>query len=82
VSFEYTGGQEVNCHGQRPAHSLTRADRYLGIRHLGGVSGAVELIHPGKCEVQVPILYPNDAANRYPHLVVLREEQLELWCCP
>jgi Uma2 family endonuclease len=38
----------------------------------------VELIHPGKCEVQVPILQPNDAANRFPDLVVLRPEHLEL----
>jgi Uma2 family endonuclease len=39
---------------------------------------AVELIHPGKCEIQVPVLAPSDAANRYPDLVVLREEHLEL----
>lgn len=39
---------------------------------------AVELIHPGKCEIQVSILAPGDAANRFPDLVVLREEHLEL----
>jgi Uma2 family endonuclease len=39
---------------------------------------AVELIHPGKCEIQVPVLAPGDAANRYPDLVVLRREHLEL----
>jgi Uma2 family endonuclease len=39
---------------------------------------AVELIHPGKCEIQVPVLAPSDAANRYPDLVVLRREHLEL----
>ncbi|NJN88873.1 MAG: Uma2 family endonuclease [Leptolyngbyaceae cyanobacterium SL_7_1] len=38
----------------------------------------VELIHPGKCEVQVPVLQPGDAANRFPDLVVLRPEHLEL----
>ncbi|MBE9117917.1 Uma2 family endonuclease [Lusitaniella coriacea LEGE 07157] len=32
------------------------------------------LVHPHSCEVQVPILQPGDAANRYPDLVVLREE--------
>ena len=31
-----------------------------------------------KCEVQVPVLRPGDAANRYPDLVVLREEHLDL----
>lgn len=39
---------------------------------------AVELIHPGKCEIQVSVLAPGDAANRYPDLVVLRGEHLEL----
>lgn len=39
---------------------------------------AVELIHPGKCEVQVPILRKGDAANRFPDLVVLRPEHLEV----
>jgi Uma2 family endonuclease len=38
----------------------------------------VELIHPGKCEVQVPVLQPKDPANRFPDLVVLREEHLQL----
>lgn len=31
-----------------------------------------------KCELQVPILKPGYAANRYPDLVVLREEHVEL----
>jgi Uma2 family endonuclease len=38
----------------------------------------VELIHPGKCEVPVPVLQPSDAANRFPDLVVLQEAHLEL----
>jgi Uma2 family endonuclease len=41
-----------------------------------GVS--IELLHPGKCEVQVPILNSGDAANRFPDLVTLREEHLDL----
>jgi Uma2 family endonuclease len=45
---------------------------------LMAVGTAVELLHPGKCEVQVPVLQPGDAANRYPDLVVLRTEHLEL----
>ncbi len=39
---------------------------------------SIELIHPGKCEVQVPILNMGDAANRFPDLVTLREEHLDL----
>jgi Uma2 family endonuclease len=38
---------------------------------------SVRLVHLGKCEVQVPVLQMGDAANRYPNLVVLREEHLE-----
>jgi Uma2 family endonuclease len=34
------------------------------------------LIHPHACEVQVPVLQPGDAANRFPDLVVLRESHV------
>lgn len=54
----------------------TIAVRILLILMAAGIP--VELIHPGKCEVQVPILQPSDAANRFPDLVVLREEHLKL----
>ncbi len=36
------------------------------------------LIKTHSCEVQVPTLQPKDAANRYPDLVVLRPEHLDL----
>jgi Uma2 family endonuclease len=36
------------------------------------------LIRPGKCEIQVPVLQPKDAANRYPDLVILDEVHLTL----
>jgi len=38
----------------------------------------LELIRPGKCEVQVPVLQPKDPANRYPDLVILQPEHLAL----
>lgn len=38
----------------------------------------VRLVHPGKCEIQVPVLQPRDPANRFPNLVILREEHLPL----
>jgi Uma2 family endonuclease len=38
----------------------------------------LELIRPGKCEVQVPVLRPKDSANRYPDLVILQSEHLAL----
>jgi Uma2 family endonuclease len=37
-----------------------------------------QLIRPHTCELQVTVLQPGDAANRYPDLVVLREEHLTL----
>lgn len=36
------------------------------------------LVRVHACEVQVPVLQPGDAANRFPDLVVLRPEHLEL----
>jgi Uma2 family endonuclease len=36
------------------------------------------LIRLGKCEIQVPMLQRGDTQNRFPDLVVLREEHLEL----
>lgn len=36
------------------------------------------LVRVHTCEVQVPVLQSQDAANRYPDLVVLREEHLPL----
>jgi len=35
-------------------------------------------IRSGKCEIQVPVLKKGDAQNRFPDLVVLREEHLHL----
>jgi len=36
------------------------------------------LVQPHACEIQVPVLQAGDAANRFPDLVVMREEHLEL----
>jgi Uma2 family endonuclease len=36
------------------------------------------LIRLGKCEIQVPVLQRGDTQNRFPDLVILREEHLEL----
>jgi Uma2 family endonuclease len=38
----------------------------------------LRLIKPYTCEVQVPVLRSKDAQNRFPDLIVLREEHLEL----
>jgi len=73
--FELIAGELVEL----PPES--RLNSTIAIRILLGLMAAgisVDLLHPGKCEVQVPVLRPQDAANRYPDLVVLREEHLEL----
>ena len=36
------------------------------------------LVKTHTCEVQVPVLHPKDPANRFPDLVILREEHLVL----
>jgi Uma2 family endonuclease len=43
---------------------------------ISGVSR--RLIRLGKCEIQVPVLQRGDTQNRFPDLVILREEHLEL----
>ena len=59
----------------------SRLNSTIAVRILLALVAAgipIELVHPGKCEVQVPLLRPNDAANRFPDLVVLRQEHLDL----
>jgi Uma2 family endonuclease len=50
------------------------------LQFLLGISKVVprRLIKTHSCELQVPVLRPKDAANRYPDLVILRPEHLEL----
>ncbi len=73
--YELLNGELVKLPPESRLNS-TIAVRILLVLMAIGIP--VELIHPGKCEVQVPVLRPGDAANRYPDLVVLREEHLDL----
>ena len=73
--YELIDGELVELPPESRLNS-TIAVRILLVLLAAGIP--VELIHPGKCEVQVPILQLNDAANRFPDLVVLREEHLQL----
>ena len=36
------------------------------------------LVQPYTCEIQVPVLQPGDAANRFPDLVILRDDHIPL----
>jgi Uma2 family endonuclease len=73
--YELIDGELIELPPESRLNS-TIAVRILLVLLAAGIP--VELIHPGKCEVQVPVLQPHDAANRYPDLVVLRPEHLEL----
>ncbi len=73
--YELTNGELVELPPESRLNS-TIAVRILLLLVAAGIP--VALIHPGKCEVQVPILQPKDPANRFPDLVVLRQEHLQL----
>lgn len=51
---------------------------YLMVRLANSEIAPLRLIRPGKCEIQVPVLEPQDPANRFPDLVILREEHIPL----
>jgi Uma2 family endonuclease len=51
---------------------------YLMVRLASCGIAPLRLIRPGKCEIQVPVLEPKDPANRFPDLVILREEHIPL----
>lgn len=73
--YELIDGELIELPPEARLNS-TIAVRILLVLLAAGIP--VELIHPGKCEVQVPVLQPHDAANRYPDLVVLQPEHLNL----
>jgi Uma2 family endonuclease len=73
--YELVGGELVELPPESRLNS-TIAIRILLALLKAGIN--VELVHPGKCEVQVPVLRSSDAANRYPDLVVLYSEHLDL----
>ncbi|MBE9135607.1 Uma2 family endonuclease [Nodosilinea sp. LEGE 07088] len=51
---------------------------YLQFLLVAANVASLRLIKIHALELQVPVLQPNDAANRYPDLVILRPEHLEL----
>ena len=71
---ELIGGELVLQPESGPNLSIAN---YLFLK-LVEIGVPLRLIHPHACEVQVPVILPKDAQNRYPDLVVLREEHLPL----
>jgi Uma2 family endonuclease len=73
--YELINGELVKLPPESRFNSTIALRIFLALVNAGI---PIDLIHPGKCEIQVPVLQLGDAANRYPDLVVLREEHLEL----
>jgi Uma2 family endonuclease len=73
--YELINGELVELPPESRFNSTIALRIFLALMNAGI---PLQLIHPGKCEIQVPVLELGDAANRYPDLVVLREEHLDL----
>jgi Uma2 family endonuclease len=74
--FELIDGQLVEL-APVSGLSATIANRIFFLLVAAGLV-PLELVRPGKCEVQVPVLRPQDSANRYPDLVILQPEHVAL----
>jgi Uma2 family endonuclease len=74
--FELVRGELVELPPEsEPNNWLTN---YLQFLLVAANVAPLRLIKIHALELQVPVLQPSDAANRYPDLVVLRPEHLEL----
>jgi Uma2 family endonuclease len=74
--FELVNGELVEVPPESGVNR-TIANRLFFLLVSAGVV-PLERIHPRQCEVQVPVLRSGDSANRYPDLVVLRDEHVAL----
>jgi Uma2 family endonuclease len=73
--YELIDGELVELAPESPENRFIA--NYLFLM-LVAVGMPLRCVHPGGCEVQVPVLQRGDAANRYPDLVVLRPEHFDL----
>jgi Uma2 family endonuclease len=73
--YELIDGELIELAPESPENRFIA--NYLFLM-LVAVGMPMRCVHPGGCEVQVPVLQMGDAANRYPDLVVLRPEHLDL----
>jgi Uma2 family endonuclease len=73
--YELIDGELVELAPESPENHFVA--NYLFLM-LVSVGVPMRLVHLRGCEVQVPVLQMGDAANRYPDLVVLRPEHLDL----
>jgi len=74
--FELVDGELVEVPPES-GFNRTIANRLFFLLVVTGVV-ALELVHPGQCEIQVPVLQSKDPANRYPDLVILQPQHIPL----
>ncbi|MDY6939635.1 MAG: Uma2 family endonuclease [Cyanobacteriota bacterium] len=74
--YELIGGELVPLPPESGLNDWIARYLFFALANSGLVPPPLIAIHT--CEIQVPILQPGDAANRYPDLVVLRPEHWQL----
>ncbi len=74
--YELIDGKLVPLAPESPENDLIA--RFLLFVFVSRGIVPLKLVGIHTCEVQVPVFQPHDAANRYPDVVVLREEHLTL----
>jgi Uma2 family endonuclease len=72
--YELVDGELVQLMPESPENDFIANNLFLLLVALGIPA---RLVRPGKCEIQVPVLQSGDVANRFPDLVILREEHLD-----
>jgi Uma2 family endonuclease len=61
-----------------PESGLNTSIAMFVVSQLLGMGVPYYLLKLYNCEIQTPVLAPKDAANRYPDLVVIRDEHVKL----
>ncbi len=74
--FELVDGELVQMAPESGLNNWIATQLFLLLATSGLVSPRLVKVHA--CELQVPVLRPRDAANRYPDLVILQEIHWEL----
>jgi Uma2 family endonuclease len=76
VRYELVAGELIELAPESPQNNFVARRLLFFLASHDIVPLELLVIHA--CEVQVPVLQPKDAANRFPDLVVLRPEHLDL----
>jgi Uma2 family endonuclease len=73
--YELVNGRLIELPPESEPNDAIANDLFLMLVNSGL---PFRLIRPHTCEIQVPVLQAGDPANRFPDLVIIREEHLEL----